>query len=79
MLKVNKNTYVTGTILIGEQEVMNLYATIDDTYKTSITQNIYDFNLYMSNMEEIGKDISDYNTEVQKVVNQLKQEDGVSE
>lgn len=79
MLKVNKNTYVTGTILIGEQEVMNLYATIDDTYKTSITQNIYDFNLYMSNMKEIGKDISDYNTEVQKVVNQLKQEDGVSE
>lgn len=79
MLKVNKNTYVTGTILIGEQEVMNLYATIDDTYKTSITQNIYDFNLYMSNMEEIGKDISDYNTEVQKVVNQLKQKNGVSE
>lgn len=79
MLKVNKNTYVTGTILIGEQEVMNLYATIDDNYKTSITQNIYDFNLYMSNMEEIGKDISDYNTEVQKVVNQLKQKDGVSE
>lgn len=79
MLKMNKSTYVSGTISVGDKEVMNLYATIDDNHKTSITQNIYDFNLYMSNMEEIGKDISDYNTEVQKVVNQLKQEDGVSE
>lgn len=79
MLKMNKSTYVSGTISVGDKEVMNLYATIDDNYKTSITQNIYDFNLYMSNMEEIGKDISQYNAEVQKVVNQLKQEDGVSE
>lgn len=73
MLKTDKKTSLTGTSTINDQQVVYLSAniTIETAGNTSINQSITNQELYRANLTECRKDISDFQSKVWEIEDEM--------
>ena len=73
MLKTDKKTSLTGTSTINDQQVVYLSANItaETVGNTTINQSITNQELYRANLTECRKDISDFQTKVWEIEDEM--------
>lgn len=73
MLKTDKKTSLTGTSTINDQQVVYLSANItaETAGNTTINQSITNQELYRANLSECRKDISDFQSKVWAIEDEM--------
>ena len=60
MLKVTTSKNFSGSSMIGNVQVANMYATVNEIGSVTINKTIMDQNTYAKNKEEVEKDMADF-------------------
>lgn len=63
MLETKKSTTLTGTVKIGDRQVVYLNASVSNDSSDNINQTIQDKALYTANKVEVRKDIAEFTEE----------------
>lgn len=63
MLETKKSTTLTGTVKIGDKQVVYLNASVSNGGSDNINQTIQDKTLYATNKAEVRKDIAEFTEE----------------
>lgn len=63
MLETKKSTTLTGTVKIGDKQVVYLNASVSNDGSDNINQTIQDKALYAANKAEVRKDIAEFTEE----------------
>lgn len=73
MLKTDKKTSLTGTSTINDQQVVYLSANIttETVGNTTINQSITNQELYRANLTECRKDVSDFQSKVWEIEDEM--------
>ena len=71
MLNITKSINLNGESKIGDVTVAYLSASVSSNSNTTITKNIVSQELYQINKEVIKKDMSEFETKVYSLVDEL--------